>query len=100
MTGRGFGYCATPAGTRRIGFSRLGWGRGFGRPLGWGRGMGYGRGVGYGRGFGYGRGAAVVGPQVDPAPATAQDELTALREEAQWMEDQLKQIRARMDELS
>lgn len=99
MTGRGLGYCATPVGSRRPGFNRLGWGRGFGRPFGWGRGMGYGRGFGYGRGLGYGQRTSIAGPQVDPAPVSAQDELAALREEAQWMEDQLKQIRSRMDEL-
>jgi hypothetical protein len=87
MTGRGMGYCATPAS------GALGWGRGRFRMFGRGRGAGFGRGFGFGRSF--------YGPMVSGYPTSigAEDERTMLREEARVMEEELRRIQARIDEL-
>lgn len=115
MTGRGAGYCS---GNTRAGFGfRLpfrrwfgfgpadrGFGRGGGR-RGPGRGFGF-RGasppwpyVGIGRG-GYPRHTYFYGdPDYNAAPNT-EDELTALKNMAQSMTDQLSEIQSRIDELT
>jgi hypothetical protein len=81
MTGRGMGYCATPAS------GALGWGRGRFRMFGRGRGAGFGR--------------SFYGPMVSGYPTSigAEDERTMLREEARVMEEELRRIQARIDEL-
>ncbi|MFP4588663.1 MAG: DUF5320 domain-containing protein [Candidatus Bipolaricaulota bacterium] len=102
ITGRGLGYCA---GYATPGFTK-------GAPRGGG---GYGRGRGFGRGYRpfYGRyasrppayGYGGVPPTASPAGAYGNagyeetDELTALQEEAEVLEDQLERIRGRIAEL-
>jgi hypothetical protein len=108
MTGRAAGFCAgypvpgymNPVGGRGY----WGWGRGF-----WGRGGGRGR--GFGRGFGWARagyGYPVWGPAVGPYEAypnpvaptvTAQQELDALKQQAEYFQDTLDEIKKRIGEL-
>lgn len=99
MTGRAAGFCAgfgVPGYANNVG------GRGF-----WGRGRGMGRGRGFGwarAGFGgpawggvmnpYAYGAAPVAPNI-----TVQQELEALKGQAEYLEDSLVGIRKRMEEL-
>jgi len=110
MTGRGAGYCAgypTPGYMNPVG------GRGYG---GWGRGGGGGRGrrnqfyatglTGWQRaGAGwpaYGGPAPQAGPYAPnfaPAPIGAQQELDALKGQAEYFEDALDGIRKRIEEL-
>jgi len=122
MTGRAAGYCAgypvpgfaNPA----WGYGR-GWGRGFGRGAG-GRGRGWGRGWGRGQAPGWGYAAPWAYPQT-PAPAypgawapgaayggpwnyptTAGDrpsETEVLKEQADFLQQQLKAVEARLEEL-
>jgi len=83
-SGRGLGYCA---GHSHPGFMNPGLGFLFGRGL---------RQAGYGRGWGY------PYPPVAPFayPPFAQDEeVASLEEQAKILEDQLGQIRERLDEL-
>ncbi|MBN1461802.1 MAG: DUF5320 domain-containing protein [Armatimonadetes bacterium] len=101
MTGRAAGYCAgygvpgfaNPVGGRGLGMA---WGRGGGRGLGmgWGRG-GWGRGPGRGWGFAP---AAYPGPYLAPEP-TAEEELSALRSQADWLQQQLEAVNSRLQEL-
>ena len=102
MTGRAAGYCA---GYPVPGFMNPGFGRGYG---GWGRG-GRGGGGGWGRrnGF-YGMGMGVYGaPPAYPMPqaapvgpaATVQQELDALKSQAEYFGDALEGIRKRIEEL-
>jgi len=114
MTGRAAGYCA---GYQAPGFANAVPGRGFG----YGRGMGYGYGRGMGLGFRGGRGgrwgAPYAGygynvPYAAPyaaapyaaAPYAAapskQQELDALKGQAEYFENALADIRARLDELA
>jgi hypothetical protein len=88
MTGRGLGYCASPADRQGFGLGLMGWRRGLGR------------GFGRTRGMGVGRGAYAMDPGVDRVATDARDELAELQEQAARIENQLQQIRARMDELS
>lgn len=96
MTGRGLGFCA---GYATPGFANPGFGGGFGR--GFGRGMGGGgrgrRNMYYATGLpGYMRGPAFYGP----APmAPAVDEADVLRQQAEYLEQSLENVKRRLDEL-
>jgi hypothetical protein len=102
MTGRAAGFCAGygAPGYANPGFRR---GRGFGGGHGLGLGFRGGRGPGFGRGFGFGRrwGAPQPGYGYYPAPAAPppQDELTALREESEYLKAELNNINQRIAEL-
>lgn len=101
-TGGGRGYCPPVAAPYAYGAPVVyGVGRG-GLPRGGGRGYAFGGGRGRGRGFrgywgAYRQAPAYYAPA---APIAAEDELVMLQEQAQWMEDQLAQIKARVDELT
>lgn len=113
MTGRAAGFCAgysVPGCANGVGG---GFGRGFGRGFGGGFGRGFGLGRGFGRGQGFGRGfgrgfgpmtaAAWNGPAVDstmaaPAP-TAEQERGILQKQAEYLEENLQEIRKRLAEL-
>lgn len=104
-TGRGAGYCS---GFEAPGYVNDNPGRGFGmgwgaRRGGWGRGRGSGmRGRGWGRGPGYGYGprgfsgyhAPVAVPQADPA-----FERHELKQQAEWLKNQLDAVEARLSNL-
>ena len=97
MTGRAAGYCA---GQGVPGYANPYGGRGLG--MAWGRGGGPGMGMAWGRGGG-GRGwnfspAPVPGPYTVPEP-TAEQQLSALREQADWLKQQLGAVDARVREL-
>lgn len=99
-TGGGWGYCgpdteaAGPYGPAVLGLGRGGAPRGGGRGRGWGGGR---------RGGGFVPPAYAAPPYgwaaQQPAP-TVEQEVQALRDQAAFMEQQLQQIRARMDELA
>ena len=84
MTGGGRGYCAVPGDRRGIGFGRGFWGHPIGGAFGARRGLGR---------------RAVYGGAPMPA-MTPQDEFSSLREAAQALEEQIRDLRSRMDELS
>ena len=88
LTGRGAGYCAgypTPGNMRGFGM-RGGRGRGFRRMMP-GAGMGMGMGMGYWQRFGgYG-------------PAYAADPKTALKQQADLLEEELSQVRQQLEQL-
>jgi hypothetical protein len=103
MTGRAAGFCA---GYPVPGFMNPVGGRGF-----WGRGRGGGWGRGFGRGFGWARAGygwpawggyagsytpyfTAGAPQV-----TAQQELDGLKQQAEYFQDALDEIKKRMEEL-
>jgi len=99
MTGRAAGYCAgypapgfvNPAGGRGLGMAR-GRGGGFGMGMAWGR----------GRGGGFGFAPRFAGPYAAPmpfAPPTRDQELEALRSQADWLKDQMDAITKRVAEL-
>ncbi|MFA5238179.1 MAG: DUF5320 domain-containing protein [Phycisphaerae bacterium] len=103
MTGRAAGYCAgysAPGAMNPVG------GRGY-----WGRGRGGGRGRGFGRGFGWARagfGGPAWGGVADPyaygtapfAPAmTAEQELVGLKQQADYFQDALGEIKERIGQL-
>jgi len=95
-TGRAAGYCA---GYPVPGYANPGYGRGFGR--GWGR--GFGRGFwGRGRGF-WGRGAypypAPYYPEIYPEPSK-EDEKAYLEDVIKGLDEEMKMIRERLQELS
>ena len=102
MTGRAAGYCAgygvpgfaNAAGGRGLGMA---WGRGGGRGLGmaWGRGGGWGRGAGSGWGFA----PAPVSGAYAPVQPRPEEELGALRQQADWLKEQADAINARIQEL-
>ena len=95
MTGRGAGYCA---GYGAPGFMNAGPGYGYG--YGRGRG-GMGRGMGWGRGRGRGWAPGPVGPVAPvayPQP-TAEQELAALKQQADAMKQGLEDVQARIDQL-
>jgi len=108
MTGRAAGYCAgygVPGYANPIpgrGIGRLGWARGWGG--GWGRGWRwrhwfYATGLPGWLRFGYApawRPPAVAYGPYAPAP---EQELEALRGQAQWLKDQLEAIQKRIEEL-
>lgn len=91
MTGWGRGYCAGPGYGARGGGYGAGWGRGYG----WGN-----RAGGYGAGWGYGRG---FGPAWWAAPETIgsrDDELAYLQNRAGAVQEELAEIRRRIDQLN
>ena len=102
MTGRAAGFCAgygapgfvNPVSGRHRGLGR---GRGIGLRGGWGR--GFGRGLV--RGFGAPWAAPYPGYGYYPAPpaSSAQDELSALQTEAQYLKTELDNINKRISEL-
>ena len=108
MTGRRAGYCA---GYDVPGFANPVPGRGYGLAWGGGRGRpwGYGWGGG-GRGWRnrfyatglprWGRYPYAPGPAWDVPPTlTKEQELEGLRQEAEWLKDQLDAISQRIDEI-
>ncbi len=103
MTGRAAGYCAgypvpgymNPVGGRGYG----GWGRGGGRGRGFGRGFGWAR-----AGYGYPAWGGAVNPNMPyPAPfapeVTPEQELTGLKQQTEYFQDALDEIKKRMEEL-
>jgi len=113
MTGRAAGFCAgypvpgymNPVGGRGYG----GWGRGF-RGGGFGRGRGFGwAGAGYGMpAWGGGVSPYAYGGAVNPyayggAPfaqaPTPENELTGLKQQAEYFQDALNEINKRMEQL-
>jgi hypothetical protein len=106
MTGRGAGYCAgysVPGYANPIpGRGWFGRGRGFGRGHGWfGRGRGwrhwyYATGLpGWAR---FGFGGPVYGPMVYPE-VTEKEERDMLKEQAEYLQNQLKDIQERISTL-
>jgi hypothetical protein len=107
MTGRGMGYCG---GYGRPGYAGPFPGRRFGR--GWGRGRGGFGGGGWGWRHGY-RATGLPGwmrfgyaPAWDEPPIaygrsvpTPEEEMKILREQADWLKEQLENIHKRIDEL-
>ncbi len=95
MTGRAAGYCA---GYSVPGFMNPYGGRG--RGMAWGRGGGLGLGMAWRRGWG-GGGAWAYGPP--PAPAwgapSPEQELEALRSQADWLKQQMEAINQRIQQL-
>lgn len=99
MTGRGAGFCA---GSAMPGYANPGFGRG---GMGFGRGRGRGCGGG-GRGWrnrftaggqpGWGRGGWGF---VAPTPLAAENELAALKQQAEFHDRSLAEIRERIEEL-
>ena len=104
MTGRGAGFCAgsgtpgymNPYGGRGAVYGRgYGYGAGFGAGLGRGVGRGMGQGIGWGYGPGWRRGYAYA-PSVPISPELEKQDL---EREASFMEEELKAIRKRIEEL-
>jgi hypothetical protein len=97
MTGRRAGYCA---GYDAPGYAQPGpgWGRGLGFRRGWGRGRGFGHGWYYGPRPTWGPPA--WGPPAYAAPPTPEQEIEVLRHQAQQLQDQLKAIERRIEELA
>ena len=91
MTGRAAGFCA---GFGVPGYANPVGGRGY-----WGRGRGMGRGRGFGRGFG-GFGAAGLYPANAASGVTAEQELEALKQQAEFMQSNLSQINERIEQLT
>jgi len=87
MTGRGAGFCA---GYNNPGYMNPGFGRG--------RGLGRGRGMGRGFGRGFGRRAAYPYPAAY-ATAAREDELAALKGEADDLGRTLQDVERRIAEL-
>jgi len=98
MTGRAMGYCA---GYEAPGYT-AGPGRGMGRGMGWrnarGFGPGHGRGMGRGFGPGYGRGFHPGQPYDDLAP-TREEELQALKHQAERLQRTLDEVNQRIKDL-
>jgi hypothetical protein len=100
MTGRAAGYCAgygvpgftNPYGGRGLGMA---WGRGGGRGMGMAWRRGRGRGPAGGWGFAP---APSAGPYAVPEP-TAEQELAALRDQADWLKQQMDAVHTRIQEL-
>lgn len=93
-TGRGLGYCS---GYDTPGFTK-------GVPMGRGRGLGRGFGRGLGRGFGRrtGRGFAPVAPAEpvwEPVPVAKNQEKQMLQEEMKYLEQEISEIKKRLNEL-
>ena len=97
-TGGGRGFCPPVAGPYAYGAPVVyGVGRG-GRPRGGGCGRTFGG--GRGRGWWYWQ-AYPVAPAYPPAfQPTKEQEIEGLKEQAEWMQDQLSQINARLNELT
>lgn len=102
MTGRAAGYCA---GYDVPGYTNPAPGRGFGRGGGWGRGRGY-RNRYYATGLpgwvraGYApvRGRTPAAPSY-AAPVSREQEIEGLREQSEWLQEQLSAIDERIEEL-
>ena len=102
MTGRAAGYCA---GYDAPGYMNPIPGRGFGRGGGWGRGRGY-RNRYYATGLpGWARagyapawGRAPAAPSYG-APVNQEQEIEGLREQSEWLQEQLSAINERIEEL-
>jgi hypothetical protein len=103
MTGRAAGYCAgypvpgymNPVGGRGY----WGWGRGGGRGRGFGRGLGWAR-----AGYGWPVWGGADYPYVPyPAPfaqaPTPENELAGLKQQADYFQDALDEIKKRMEQL-
>ncbi|NLP31090.1 MAG: DUF5320 domain-containing protein [Clostridiales bacterium] len=88
FTGRGAGYCA--------GYDVPG----YANPMGFRRGFSRGMGLGRGRGLGLGR-APYWGGYYTPydAPYEAVDEKKVLKQQADFLEDQLEQIKKRLSSI-
>jgi hypothetical protein len=106
MTGGGGGFCnPAQAGYRPFYAGGFGFGRGFGRGFGLRRGFGsgFGRGKGYGRGFGwraaYPAWGAGYGSAYGPQTVNPQDEVGMLKNEAEYMKQELDAINKRIEEL-
>ena len=87
MTGRGFGFC-NPYGFRRGFYPRGGRGRGMGVRMGWGRGPYY--------------APYPAAPFPGYAPASYEpmvDEQETLKQEAEYLENELKVIKQRLEEI-
>lgn len=103
MTGRAAGFCA---GYPTPGYANPGWGGGY-----WGGGRGRGRGWGHGGGRGWGWGwrnrfdnpapyaPAWQGPASYPAPVPREQELEALKAQAEYFERALEELRNRIKEV-
>ncbi len=99
-TGGGRGYCPPASGAYVYGEPVVyGVGRG-GIPRGGGRGFAFGGGRHRGRGFGRAWWGYPPQAVVQPAQMTAEQELAVLKEQSQWMQDQLNQINQRITELT
>jgi len=92
MTGRAAGYCA---GYAVPGFANPT--RGGGRGMAWGRGGGGGMGMGWGRGGGFAP-APYQAPYAIPEP-TGEQQLAALRDQADWLKQQMDDVSARIQKL-
>lgn len=98
MTGRAAGYCA---GYAAPGFTNPRGGRGLG--LARGRG-GWGRGIAWGRGGRWGIDPGLLAPpDYGPVPlwqgTSAGEELAMLRDEADWLKEQMDAVNQRIQEL-
>ena len=96
MTGRAAGYCA---GYGVPGYANPGYGRGYGR--GFGRGRGGGRGFGWRNRFqtypGYVPGPVAYGPI--PVEPSAEQELAALKQQSEYMQNEMQEINKRIEEI-
>ena len=98
--GTGAGGAATPADNTQPAAQQMGAGGG----MGMGRGMGGGKGMGMGRGMGRGIPSAssgqvgMRGGAVPPPGLTGEQNLEALKAQAQSLEEQLKSLNARISE--
>jgi predicted Fe-Mo cluster-binding NifX family protein len=79
--------------------AHAGMGAGVGTGIGGGMGMGRGGGRGMGRGMRMGMQQMPTTPPVTPQPQTKEQELQMLSEQARDLEEQLKQIKKRLEEL-
>ncbi len=95
MTGRGAGYCA---GHGIPGFANADGGRGRGRGQGMGRGMGWGRGSGSGMAWCRDPLSVPFAPAPGRMP-NADIERWNLERRAEYLEEELKAIRGRLDAL-
>ncbi len=98
MTGRGAGFCS---GSGRPGYMNPDGGRGLGRGYGYaaGAGRGTGFGHGHGTGAGYGQGLNRGYAYAPPPPMAPDMEKQQLQREAEYVEEELKAIRKRLDDL-
>jgi len=98
-TGRALGYCAgydTPGYTK---------GPGMGLGRGWGRGFGRGRGMGWGGRFDWGTPVYPLyrTPSIVPAPVaplSKEDRLSMLKQEKEYLESEMNQIKNAIEDLS
>ncbi|MBD3414104.1 MAG: hypothetical protein GF421_06720 [Candidatus Aminicenantes bacterium] len=100
-TGRSLGFCS---GYDTPGYMKpgpgMGLGRGFRRRGGFSRGMGRGFGRGYGRGWGY-YPAPAYEPPYPPQAANVspEDELKMLKDQSEYLKNELQDISKRMEEI-